>query len=81
MADNIADCPVCGFPVKENPVGGEALICANCGANLIADDVTIPSGLFWSIITFGLGVLLGPVLLSSTKTGQRWLIEHAKAPK
>lgn len=78
MADNIADCPVCGFPVKENPVEGEALICANCGVNLIADGITIPTGFFWGCVAFIAGIFLGPSIVASSERGRAWLKSQAK---
>lgn len=78
--NQIADCPVCGYPT-EVPGEGQETICAYCNSPLIAQGITIPSGLFWGALAFAAGVFFGPVLLSSTKSGQRWLMEHAKAPK
>jgi len=72
-----ASCPICGYPIKVQSEGQE-VICAYCNSNLIAQEVSIPSGLFWGMVAFAAGVFLGPVLLGSTKSGQRWLAEHAK---
>lgn len=71
-----APCPICGYPVQVGE--GQNVICAYCNSNLIAQEVTIPSGLFWASVAFAAGVFLAPVILGSTKSGQRWLTEHAK---
>lgn len=72
-----ASCPVCGYPINVQSEG-QNVICAYCNSNLIAQEVTIPSGFFWGMVAFAAGVFLGPVLLGSTKSGQRWLTAHAK---
>jgi len=73
----IADCPVCGYPLKTQ-VEGENLVCSYCNSNLISEGVTIPTGMFWGLLAFSAGVLLGPALLGSTESGRRWLTEHSK---
>lgn len=73
----IANCPICGYPAEVQSEG-QSLVCAYCNSPLIAQGVTIPSGLFWGMLAFTAGVFFGPVLLGSTKSGQRWLTEHAK---
>jgi len=75
--NEIADCPVCGYPIITTNTG-ESLVCANCHANLIAEGITIPTGLFWGLVAFGAGILLGPALLGSTESGRSWLAEHSK---
>jgi len=72
-----ASCPVCSYPIQiQNE--GQNVICSYCKSSLIAQEVSIPSGIFWGTMAFVAGVFLGPVLLGSTKSGQRWLTERAK---
>ena len=75
----MSECPFCGFPT--NARIGANKVCANCNESMITgpiSDVTIPTGLFWGTLAFVAGVILGPVLLSSSSEGQRWLERQAK---
>lgn len=74
----LTKCPVCGYPIQAS-VEGETAVCAYCGESLQAiSQVTIPSTLFWSVLTFGLGVLVGPALIASTAEGRSWLEKQAR---
>ena len=72
----IMDCPICGYPAEVSE--GEEFVCSYCDSPLIAEGVTIPTGLFWGLAAFVAGVFFGPVILGSSKSGQQWLTEHAK---
>jgi hypothetical protein len=78
MAVAIASCPVCGYPISASP--GQTTICANCGANLIAQDggVTIPTWLLAGTIALALGIILGPAILSTTEAGSQYLARAAR---
>ena len=77
--ETITDCPACGYPIKAQ-YEGQTTVCANCGEKLevISQGITIPTTLFWSLIAFGAGVILGPALISSTAGGRKWLEEKAR---
>jgi hypothetical protein len=78
MAIAIPSCPVCGYPIAASP--GDSPVCANCGANLIADDegVTVPTWLIVGTVALALGVILGPAILSTTESGSQYLARAAK---
>lgn len=76
----LSACPVCGFPISAE-YAGQTVVCADCGTNLIAQDdegVVIPKVLFWSLLSFGLGMFIGPALVATTKGGQEWLVKQAR---
>ena len=75
----LTKCSECGYPIQAN-VEGETAVCAYCGESLqaIAQGVTIPTSLFVGLITFGLGVLLGPALIATTAEGRGWLEKQAR---
>ena len=73
----LTKCPTCGYPVQAE-VEGQTTVCAYCGEHLITQGVTIPTTLFWSILTFGLGVLIGPALIASSDEGKKWLEKQAR---
>lgn len=76
----LTKCSECGFPIQAN-FEGEATVCAYCGEELravITQGVIIPSTLFWGILAFGLGVLVGPALIASTSEGRTWLEKQAR---
>lgn len=70
-------CSACKFPIliQENIREGQQIKCPSCGSinEVISQGVTIPTPVFVGLITFGLGVLLGPALLATTEAGQRWM--------
>lgn len=74
-----APCPVCGFPVAVESEG-QRTVCAYCGEKLesISQGITVPTPLFVGVIMFGLGILLGPSIIASTKSGQQWLERKAR---
>ena len=74
----LSKCPICGFPIQAEHEG-QTTICAYCGANLIAQGVTIPTPLFIGLVCFGLGMFLGPAMISSTAAGRDWLERQARA--
>lgn len=73
----LTKCSECAYPIQAN-VEGETTVCAYCGTHLIAQGVTIPTKLFIGLITFGLGVLLGPALIATTSEGRSWLEKQAR---
>ena len=73
----LSKCPTCGYPIKTT-YDGEETQCAYCGEYLITQGITVPTPLFWSLVAFGIGVLVGPALISTTAGGRRWLEDQAK---
>jgi len=81
----LASCPSCGFPVMAE-AEGQTKVCAGCGEKMIAtlstlsriSQVNIPSPLFWGVLAFSAGVILGPSILASTNRGQAWLLHQAR---
>lgn len=73
----LTKCSECGYPIQAN-FEGETTVCAYCGETLIAQGITIPTSLFVGVITFGLGVLLGPALIATTAGGREWLEKQAR---
>lgn len=51
---------------------------AGLATGTAADEVPIPSWLFFLGMGFGFGMVLGPALMASTETGARRLAEMAK---
>ena len=75
----VSKCPVCSFPMSAE-YQGQTAICADCGANLIAENgVTIPTPIFIGVISFALGMFIGPALIASTSEGRTWLEKQARA--
>jgi len=73
----LSKCPACGYPINaEYP--GQTAVCAYCGEKLIAQGVTIPTGTFVGLLCFGLGIFLGPAIISSTAAGRDWLTKQAR---
>lgn len=76
----VGSCPVCSYPVKAGH-SGETLTCPYCSTKLeatIAQGVTIPTPLLVGVISFALGVILGPSVIASTEAGSRWLEKKAR---
>jgi uncharacterized paraquat-inducible protein A len=74
-------CSVCNFPIliPEDIQEGQQIKCPSCGAIHIAQNgITIPKTVFWSMITFAAGVLLGPAIWATTKGGSEWLAKKAR---
>ena len=78
MANTLSKCSGCGFPIQAE-FEGQSSVCAYCGENLIAEGVTIPTSLFVGLLTFGIGMFLGPAILASTSEGSQWLMKQAKS--
>lgn len=78
-ARTLSKCPTCGYPITAE-YEGQTAVCSYCGSNLIAQEggVTIPTPLFVGLISFGLGVFLGPALIASTAGGREWLEKQAR---
>ena len=78
VAQSNVPCAVCSYPITLSYVG-EQVKCAYCGTiNEAIAQVTIPTPVFASIISFAVGVLLGPALIASTKSGSEWLAKKAR---
>jgi len=77
---NSIPCPVCHYPIREPTHVGEQVECLYCHSisEAIAQ-ITIPTPVFVGLIAFGLGVLLGPAVISSTQVGSEWLARKARA--
>lgn len=73
----ISKCPVCGYPIK-SASEGEAVVCAYCGSELIAQGVTIPTPVFVGVIALLAGIFLGPAIIASSATGRSWLEKKAR---
>lgn len=75
----LTKCPTCGFPIEAS-FEGETTACANCGEKLeaISQGVTIPTWLLAGSIGLLTGIVLGPAILASTKSGQEWLVKQAR---
>jgi len=76
----IGSCGVCGYPLAAE-VEGQQVTCPMCSSineAIAQEGITIPGTLFWSLIAFGVGVILGPALIASTAEGRRWLEEQAR---
>jgi DNA-directed RNA polymerase subunit M/transcription elongation factor TFIIS len=74
VAANNVPCAVCNYPIPEATYVGQQIKCPWCGSiNEAIAQVTIPTPVFVGLISFGLGVLLGPALLATTAAGQSWM--------
>lgn len=57
-----ASCSECGFPVSGSP--GQAVSCPNCHTTgKISGDVKISDVLFYSVLAFIAGILVGPAVI------------------
>lgn len=76
----IGSCAVCGYPLAAE-VEGQQVTCPMCTSvnEAVSQGITIPGTLFWSLIAFGAGVILGPALIASTAEGRNWLEKQARA--
>jgi len=72
-------CPVCKYPIRAPTEVGQQVKCLYCGSisEAIAQ-ISIPTPVFVGLICFGLGVLLGPAVISSTQAGSEWLARKAR---
>lgn len=62
-------CNVCGFPIATNGAEGSSVQCPSCGATGILkriSAVTIPDPLFFGVMGFTIGMVLGPAFLKAT---------------
>jgi len=73
-------CAVCHYPIQAPTYEGQQIKCPYCGSinEAIAQGITIPTPVFVGLLSFGLGVLLGPALLATTKGGSEWLAKQAR---
>lgn len=90
IADQSSPCGTCGFPITAPTSVGQIAKCPYCHTiNKSINDITIPTSFVVGVITFTLGVLLGPALLSTmpelarrlssaTKRGQEYVSEQAR---
>jgi len=75
----IADCPVCGYPIKARP--GQSVSCANCGGTAVAapiSDVTIPTTMVVMIVAFGMGWFFGNSVSIGAKRVKRGVESKAR---
>lgn len=80
MATTLSKCPTCGYPLTAE-YEGQTAVCAYCGEKVeavISQGVIIPTPLLVGVISFALGVLIGPGIIASTKAGQDWLVKQAR---
>ncbi len=75
----ISGCGSCGYPLAAEYEGQEET-CPMCSSINVAvsQGVTVPTPLFVGIITFALGVLIGPALIATTSEGRTWLEKQAR---
>jgi len=75
----VSRCDSCGYPLAAE-FEGQTVTCPNCQTvnEAVSQGITIPTPLFVGLVSFGLGVLLGPALISSTAAGREWLEKQAK---
>jgi hypothetical protein len=80
IATNSIPCPVCRYPIPAPTEVGQEVKCAWCSSisEAIQQGITIPTSLFVGILSFGLGVILGPALIATTKSGSEWLARQAR---
>lgn len=73
-------CAVCHFPIQAPTYIGQQVRCPFCGSinEAVKQGISIPIPVFAGLLGFGLGVLLGPGLLASTKSGSEWLAKQAR---
>ena len=71
-------CSFCRYPVAAPTYVGQEVRCSYCGGINKAIAVEIPTPLFVGVLTFIAGVVLGPLVLVSTKTGSEWLARKAR---
>ena len=76
----ISKCAECGYPLAAE-FEGQQVTCPMCGASneaVAQNGVTIPTPLFVGLLSFGLGMLLGPALIATTDEGRSWLEKQAR---
>lgn len=74
-------CTACGYPLQAPTEVGQQIKCPYCAAiseAIAQEGVTIPTPVFVGLICFGLGVVLGPSVIASTKGGSEWLARKAR---
>lgn len=78
MSKTIASCPTCGYPILFHSAG-EITACANCSQQMESISGTI-SGMTvpWALVTFALGMLVGPILMASSGRGRSYLEKRAR---
>lgn len=62
-------CVSCGFPIAASDREGERVSCPSCGTSGILkriSAVTIPDPLFFGVMGFTIGLVLGPAFLKAT---------------
>lgn len=79
MNNTVSKCASCGYPLTTAPIG-EHITCPMCSTvnESISEGVTVPTGLLWTLLGFGLGLIIGPAIISSTQEGANWLSEQAR---
>lgn len=80
---NSLPCGTCSFPIliKEDIQVGQQIKCPSCDSinEVIAQEgIEIPKTVFWSLLTFGIGVILGPSIWALSQGGSEWLARKAR---
>ena len=78
----IESCCECGYPIKITH-SGQITSCANCGIQLkasegISEKIRGGIGIMPFLVGLGIGVFLGPSIISASKGGRAWLEKTAR---
>jgi len=78
MAGTITKCAECGYPIAAD-FPGQRISCPMCSTlNEAISQVTISTPVFVGLVTFALGMFLGPSIVASSSEGRKWLEKKAK---
>lgn len=75
----ISKCASCGYPLAAEYVG-QQVTCPNCqtiNQAIAQAEVPIPLWFFAGAIGFVAGLILGPVVATTTKEGAAWMARRA----
>lgn len=75
-----APCAVCHYPIQAPTHVGQQMKCLYCGSinEAISQGLSIPTPVVTGFLGLALGVILGPAILASTKSGSEWLAKQAR---
>lgn len=63
-------CVSCGFPIATSGAEGSSVTCPSCGTSgilaRVSQAITVPGPLFFGMLGFGFGLVLGPALKKAT---------------